>query len=156
VTALTRGELRRHVIPLRCELAGNLPHILGDRVQLQQVVLNLVSNACEAMEGHSGSEKSLNVTTVHGNDGTAQIVISDRGPGIPRDQLDRIFEPFFTTKESGLGLGLSICRTIARAHGGTLAAENDSAVGARFRLVLPPAQLARCATARLRDPSLDR
>jgi PAS domain S-box-containing protein len=156
VLDFARSELVTRNVSVSSNFSPHLPDVNGDRVQLQQVVLNLVSNACEAMEGHSGSEKSLNVTTVHGNDGTAQIVISDRGPGIPRDQLDRIFEPFFTTKESGLGLGLSICRTIARAHGGTLAAENDSAVGARFRLVLPPAQLARCATARLRDPSLDR
>jgi PAS domain S-box-containing protein len=135
------------------------PHPLlvnGDRVQLQQVVLNLVSNACEALEGHNGSEKSLNVTIVHGNEGTGEIVISDTGPGIPWDQMDRIFEPFFTTKENGLGLGLSICRTIARAHGGTLAVENHSDGGARFRLLLPPAQLAQCTAARLPEPSLDR
>ena len=93
-------------------------------MQLQQLVLNLVSNACDAMRNAASPQRTLSITTIHADDGSAQLVVSDTGPGIAANQLDRIFEPFFTTKDSGLGLGLPISRRIARAHGGTLVAEH--------------------------------
>ena len=108
-------------------------------MQLQQLVLNLLCNACDAMRHAASPQRTLNITTMHAYDGSVQLVVSDTGPGIPAEQLDRIFEPFFTTKDSGLGLGLPISRRIARAHGGTLVAEHRDS-GASFRLSLPPAQ----------------
>ena len=111
-----------------------------------QIVLNLVSNAYEAMR-HASPAKSIGVTTVHGYDDTVQLVVSDTGPGIPADRLEKIFDPFFTTKENGLGLGLSICRKIARAHGGTLLADSREGEGAIFRLVLPRADARERAAA---------
>jgi C4-dicarboxylate-specific signal transduction histidine kinase len=111
--------------------------VSGDRVQLQQLMLNLISNACEALEANERTDRKLVVTTVSGHDGAAQILVADCGPGIAPDQLERLFEPFFTTKEGGLGLGLSICRTITTAHGGKLHAENNGDRGVTFRVVLP-------------------
>jgi PAS domain S-box-containing protein len=140
VLEFLHGEFVTRDVEVRASLAPDLPHVNGDRVQLQQLVLNLVSNACEAMQEPAAHEKTLNVTTIHGYDDSAQVVVSDTGPGIPADQLDRVFEPFFTTKDNGLGLGLAISRKIARAHGGNLVAEQRHGVGATFRLMLPSGQ----------------
>ncbi|HEY6512269.1 MAG TPA: MASE1 domain-containing protein [Burkholderiaceae bacterium] len=140
VLDLLHGEFVARDIEVRVGLSSDLPQVNGDRVQLQQVVLNLVSNACDAMRLPTGRERTLSVTTIHVYDGSVQLVVGDTGPGIAPNQLDRIFEPFFTTKDSGLGLGLPISRRIARAHGGTLVAEHRDA-GASFRLTLPPTRL---------------
>ena len=136
------GEFVTRDVDVRSGLSPDLPQVSGDRVQLQQVVLNLVSNACEAMENQARGQRTLSVTTVHNYDASVQLVVSDTGPGIAADHLDRIFEPLFTTKKKGLGLGLPISRTIAHAHGGTLVAESRGDEGATLRLMLPPARSA--------------
>jgi two-component system sensor kinase FixL len=139
VLQFVRGEFATLDVDVHATLAPDLPRVRGDRVQLQQLLLNLISNACDAMHACEGGSKRLDIMTVHGGDGRPQIVVSDTGPGLAADDLERIFEPFFTTKESGLGLGLPICRSIAAAHGGTLHAEHHHGGGASFRLVLPAA-----------------
>jgi PAS domain S-box-containing protein len=136
VLEFIRGEFVMRNVAVRASLWPDLPQVDCDRVQLQQLVLNLISNACEAMQDHGG-EKTLSIATVHQSDDTVQVVVTDSGPGIPPDQLERIFEPFVTTKEQGLGLGLAICRKIARAHRGSLVADSHYGDGASFRLVLP-------------------
>jgi len=141
VLQFVHGEFVTRDVDVTASFWPDLPQVLGDRVQLQQLVLNLVSNAYEAMKDETGT-KTISVTTVYGYDETVQLVIGDTGLGIPPGQLERIFEPFFTTKENGLGLGLAICRKIARAHGGTLLADSREGEGAIFRLVLPRADAA--------------
>ena len=139
VLEFLHSEFVTRDVDVRTSLSPDLPQVNGDRVQLQQLVLNLLSNACDAMRNAASPRRELSITTVHAYDGSVQLVVSDTGPGVPANQLDRIFEPFFTTKDSGLGLGLPISRRIARAHGGTLVAEHRDG-GASFRLSLPPVQ----------------
>lgn len=139
VLDFVHGEFAMRSVDVTASFSPDLPQVSGDRVQLQQLVLNLISNACEAMQNQDRSSRLLSITTVQGADDSIQLVVSDTGPGIRDEKLDRVFEPFFTTKENGLGLGLPICRKIARAHGGTLSAENRGGGGATLRLVLPPA-----------------
>jgi signal transduction histidine kinase len=110
--------------------------VRGDSIQLQQVILNLIVNAMDAMSGMPVAERRIKVTTAR--DGhSASLSVSDSGPGIPIDQIKRLFEPFFTTKPQGMGMGLSIARTIVEAHGGQLSAENLAGRGAAFRITLP-------------------
>ncbi|HWP12176.1 MAG TPA: ATP-binding protein, partial [Ramlibacter sp.] len=137
VLDFARGELLLRNVHVNANYSPELPQVRGDRVQLQQLVLNLVCNACDAMEGGSDRSKALRVTTMHGGGQTVQVLVSDTGPGIPSERLERVFEPFFTTKENGLGMGLAICRTIAAVHGGMLSAQSQPGQGATFRLVLP-------------------
>jgi C4-dicarboxylate-specific signal transduction histidine kinase len=137
VTQFAHGELVRTDVDLQTELATNLPPISGDDVQLQQVLLNLVANACHAMADGAASSRRLVVrTNVAVGDGV-HVTVSDRGSGVPADDLERIFEPFVTSRGDGMGLGLAVCRTIIRAHGGTLWAENNAEGGASFHFVLP-------------------
>jgi signal transduction histidine kinase len=111
-----------------------------DRTQVQQVLLNLIMNSFEAMRDTEPSPaKTVVVRTLNTNASTVEVAVRDNGPGIANDRLERIFEPFFTTKSHGLGLGLSICRTIIRAHGGNLEARNCVDHGATFRFTLPTA-----------------
>jgi two-component system, LuxR family, sensor kinase FixL len=137
VLDLVQGEVLLRKVELKTSFCGDLPQVYGDHVQLQQLVLNLVLNACEAMQNSGCPERVLSIDTHHGADGTVQILLSDTGPGIPQTLLDQVFEPFYTTKANGLGLGLSICRKIAAAHGGTLSAQSSLGKGASFRLALP-------------------
>jgi two-component system sensor kinase FixL len=138
VLDLAQGEFLLRKVELKTSFCRDLPLLYGDPVQLQQLVLNLVLNACEAMQ-HSGlPERVLSVDTQHGADGTVQILVSDTGPGIPAQLLARVFEPFYSTKANGLGLGLSICRKIATHHGGSLSVQNHQGGGASFRCALPP------------------
>jgi signal transduction histidine kinase len=113
----------------------------GDRIQIQQVILNLIVNGMEAMADALGAQRKIIGRTAQLDDGFAEISISDSGPGISPDNLRKIFDPFFTTKTEGMGMGLSIVRTIAEAHGGRIWAENHTAGGAVFRLVLPLANV---------------
>jgi signal transduction histidine kinase len=108
--------------------------ILGDAYYLQQALDNLVRNACEAMAGREGSLLMLGVERVGG---TAAVRVADNGPGIPPDRLEGIFEPFVSTKGKGMGLGLSICREIVEAHGGTIEVQSEPGVGTTFTLLLP-------------------
>jgi PAS domain S-box-containing protein len=137
VLGLARSELIERHVTVSTRLALGLPGILGDRVQLQQVMLNLLLNACEAMGTRTSIERRLTVSTALDGDGLLLAAIADRGSGIPPDAIDRLFEPFFTTKPHGLGLGLSICRSIIAAHGGRLWADNNTDGGATFTVALP-------------------
>jgi PAS domain S-box-containing protein len=115
----------------------DLPVVRGDRVQLQQLLLNLIINACEAMVAIDPKERVLTVMTAFGDDRTVEIAVLDRGTGIPADLQGRLFEPFITTKKHGLGLGLSICRSIVAAHGGRMWAVNNPERGTTFFVSLP-------------------
>jgi PAS domain S-box-containing protein len=136
VLDLAYGELMSRRVAVKSTLAHTIPAVLGDRVQLQQVVLNLVLNACDAMNSTRAAQRQLALLTT-ANDGFVELVVSDRGPGIPEGQLERVFEPFVTFREQGLGLGLAISRSIVSAHGGSIRAENNLDDGATFRCRLP-------------------
>jgi two-component system, LuxR family, sensor kinase FixL len=131
-----RGEFLLRGVEVKTSFARDLPPVLGDRVQLQQLVLNLVCNGCDAMQALA-QRCVLSVSTSLTPDGKVQVAVTDTGPGIPPDRLERVFEPFYSTKESGLGMGLAICRRIALAHGGVLTVQSRPGHGASFRLVLP-------------------
>ena len=133
------GELVSRRVTVRSAFAPAIPLVLGDRVQLQQVVLNLVLNACDAMNSAHATGRDLALSTTAGG-GFVELVVCDRGHGIPDDQLERVFEPFVTFREQGLGLGLAISRSIVNAHGGSIRAENNPGGGATFRCLLPIAQ----------------
>jgi PAS domain S-box-containing protein len=139
VIALTRGEAVKHHVAVEARLTDALPPIVGDRVQLQQVMLNLMINAIEAMSGVSDGPRELLITTSADRAQTTRVAVSDTGPGIDADAIGQLFEPFYTTKAGGMGMGLSICRSIIEAHGGTLSVEANSTRGATFEFVLPGA-----------------
>lgn len=140
---LAHGDLIARNVPLTTQLARVLPPVHGDRVQLQQVLLNLIHNACEAMSGVETAERRLAVSSEAGADGMVQIRISDTGPGFAAETPERLFEPFFTTKSQGLGLGLAITRSIIASHGGRLWASNNAERGATFCFTLPAQEPAR-------------
>jgi signal transduction histidine kinase len=137
VLELAHSELVERNIAVTTRLSSGLPDIQGDRVQLQQVLLNLVMNACEAMAGSNAADSSLDISTARDENDSLRLTVSDHGPGVPIDQVSRIFEPFITTKSQGLGLGLSICRSIVSAHGGRLWVVNNPDRGASFFVSLP-------------------
>jgi C4-dicarboxylate-specific signal transduction histidine kinase len=137
VTELTAAEAAKHGVLVRTELAEGLPLIRGDRVQLQQVLLNLMVNALEAMSGVSGGAKELVISTGKAEAGDLLVAVRDSGPGLAPAVLDRLFESFNTTKSTGLGLGLSICRSIVEAHGGRLWASANTPCGAIFQFTVP-------------------
>ncbi|MBW9335402.1 GAF domain-containing protein [Herbaspirillum sp. RU 5E] len=139
VAGLLAEDISAREIDITLALEPRLA-VEGDKVQLQQVILNLLKNASEAMsEQPPGHPRKLEIST-HGTGQQVQLQIADSGPGLGGEQAERIFEPFYTTKESGLGMGLAICRSISEAHGGSLAAENRPGGGALFVMALPLAR----------------
>jgi PAS domain S-box-containing protein len=133
---LVHHELSRHGVALRTELAPPPPVIAGDRVQLQQLIINLVMNGIEAMQAVTGRPREL-VIRSRQDEKQAIVDVTDCGGGISAENANRLFNAFFTTKSSGLGMGLSICRSIVEAHGGRLSAFNNEGPGATFQFVLP-------------------
>jgi two-component system sensor kinase FixL len=136
VLKLMRNDLINQNVTVDIELAQNLPAVTGDRVQLQQVLLNLVLNACEAIADCDSSERQLLIASKLEN-GAVRISVTDRGGGIPKQKLEQVFERFFTTKKEGMGLGLSMCRTIINEHRGKIWATNNADCGATFHFSLP-------------------
>lgn len=135
VVELLHSELIRREVNIHTALAPALPRVPADRIQIQQVLLNLLFNACDAMADQPREGRSVAVAT-SGTLGAVRISVADQGTGIPEGNEERVFEPFFTSKRHGLGLGLAICRTIVAAHGGRLWAVNNADRGATFHLVL--------------------
>jgi C4-dicarboxylate-specific signal transduction histidine kinase len=136
VLRIARSDLIEHGVTVHATLAESAPQVLGDRVQLQQVLLNLILNAGDAMAANPPAQRRLTITTAH-HDGLVRISVSDNGCGLPMEP-ERIFQPFYTTKKDGLGLGLPICRSIATAHQGRLWAEpNAAGQGTTLHLELP-------------------
>jgi signal transduction histidine kinase len=137
VLKIVNSDLMNHNITVNVDLDQKLPAVIGDRVQLQQVLLNLIMNACEAMSHTHAGRRRLFVRTEPNGVDKALVSVGDQGPGIPSESLESIFEPFFTTKLQGMGLGLPICCTIITAHGGHLWATNNTPRGAIFHFKLP-------------------
>ena len=137
VTRLTQGQFQRYGVSIRSELADDLPSVLADRIQLQQVILNLFMNAAEAMVSISDRERLVRVRSKeHDGDG-ALIAVEDCGPGVAPEDAKRIFEAFFTTKAEGMGMGLSICRSIVESHGGRITVAKAIPQGTVFQVTLP-------------------
>jgi PAS domain S-box-containing protein len=137
VVELTRGETVKNGVRVQTDLAGGLPPIEGDRVQLQQVMLNLVINAVEAMSGTIDGPRELQISTRKTDPGDVLVAVRDSGPGLAPETLERLFDAFYTTKTTGLGLGLSICRSIIESHGGRLWASANQPHGAIFQCTVP-------------------
>lgn len=137
VIELARGETARHAVAVRADLADGLPPVDGDRIQLQQVALNLVVNAVEAMGEAGQGVRELLIGTGRTEAGEVCVTVQDSGPGIDPGNADRLFEAFYTTKPAGTGIGLAICRSIVEAHGGRLWVETDQPRGAVFRFTVP-------------------
>ena len=136
VLKLMRSDLLNRGVAVSTELAPELPTVSGDRVQFQQVLLNLLINACDAMDHHARMGRLIVVRTAPAGS-VVEVSVADQGRGVPPAELERIFEPFVTTKRQGLGLGLAVCRTIVAAHGGRIWATNNAGGGATFRFSLP-------------------
>jgi signal transduction histidine kinase len=136
---LLHGEVTRFSISVRMELARDLPYVVGDRVQLQQVMMNLITNSIDAMKEADGT-RELAIRSQRAEDDQLAVCVSDTGVGLPSQQADQIFNTFFTTKPSGTGMGLSICRSIVESHSGRLWAADNPSRGASFHFILPTAQ----------------
>jgi PAS domain S-box-containing protein len=140
VIVLARSAITRHGVSVRTFLAEELAPVQGDRIQLQQVILNLVLNAIEAMGSVEAGPRELLITTEDNQKKGALVAVRDTGPGLDPETLERVFEAFYTTKTSGMGMGLSICRSIIDAHGGRLWARVNEPRGALFQFTLPDAE----------------
>jgi len=137
VITLLQHELFSHGVSLRMELAPDLGSVLGDRIQLQQVVLNLVINGIEAMQPVMDRPRELVIRTVQAKDDQILVMVRDCGIGLAVENADRLYDAFFTTKSGGMGMGLSICRSIVESHGGRLSASGNVGPGATFQFSLP-------------------
>jgi signal transduction histidine kinase len=138
VIALVSSDVLRNRIKLWTDLAADLPLVDGDRIQLQQVILNLILNAKDALSAVQTHSRELVVTSRKGESGEVLVAVRDTGHGLDQTTAARIFEPFYTTKTNGMGLGLSISRTIIEAHGGRLWATQNEEKGATIQFALPP------------------
>jgi PAS domain S-box-containing protein len=137
VVKLMRSELVVRNVSVVTELAPDLPRVRGDRIQLQQVLLNLIMNACEAMSATlAAAERRLTIEAKRAGATQVEVAVTDEGPGFPREVLDHVCQPFRTTKVNGLGMGLAICRSLIAAHGGQLRVENNPGPGATARFTL--------------------
>ncbi len=134
---LLRREIASHGAALRMDLHSDVPPVAGDKVQLQQVVINLVVNGIQAMAGTIGREISLTIRSRRRQGNRVLVSVIDNGTGIDPRHLDRLFDAFFTTKPAGMGMGLSICRSIIEAQGGEVGASNNPDFGATFHFTLP-------------------
>jgi C4-dicarboxylate-specific signal transduction histidine kinase len=137
VIGMVRNAIDRNRVLVRTHFMQGMISVRGDRVQLQQVVLNLILNSVEAMSSVAGAARELSVSTNQVETGDILVAVQDSGPGVDPEHLERIFAPFYTTKDSGIGMGLSICRSIIAAHGGRLWAEANRPRGAKFQFSLP-------------------
>jgi signal transduction histidine kinase len=137
VIALAHSEAVRTGVTVGTQLAGELPRIQCDRVQLQQVMLNLIVNAIQSMSGVEGGNRELHISTTRIEPGAVRVAVRDTGHGLRPESLPRLFEPFYTTKPDGMGMGLSICRSIIEAHGGRLWATPCEPQGALFQFTIP-------------------
>jgi C4-dicarboxylate-specific signal transduction histidine kinase len=135
--ALTRSELVGNGVTVRIRLAEGLSPVQGDRVQLQQVVLNLILNAIEAMSSVDGVPRELSISTERTGANKILVAVRDTGPGLDPEYFERVFDSFYTTKPGGMGLGLSICRSIVDAHGGRMWTDANERRGAVFQFTLP-------------------
>ena len=132
-----RGSFNEHGVSVRSELHPDVPPIAGHRGQLQEVIINLLQNAVEAMDAIKDDRRVLTVRTARDGDKAIRVEVEDTGPGIDAKNLDKVFDAFVTTKPGGMGLGLAICRMIIDRHGGQLSASPAQPRGAVFRMVLP-------------------
>ena len=139
VLALAQNEARRNRVFMKRELASDLPPVIGDRVQLQQVILNLIMNGLEAMAKVNEGARELSVSSSKDESDNLIVAVRDSGVGLDQADLERVFDAFFTTKPDGMGMGLAICRTIIESHGGRLWATANSPSGAVFQFTLPAA-----------------
>lgn len=139
VSALIHSEALKSGVSIHKQLAPRLPRLQGDRVQLQQVILNLIANAIQAMRGLSEGKRELQISTER-TEGGVGVACRDTGPGLAPETMDRLFEPFYTTRADGMGMGLSICRSIVQAHGGRLWATACEPKGALFQFTIPAEQ----------------
>jgi PAS domain S-box-containing protein len=139
VVALTRGEAVKNGVAVQTSFASGLPSVAGDRVQLQQVMMNLILNAIEAMSATEEEGRQLRISTEGTDAGEVLVTVRDSGPGLNPAHIERVFEAFYTTKNEGMGMGLAICRSIIEAHNGHLWAGANETGGAAFRFTLPPA-----------------
>jgi C4-dicarboxylate-specific signal transduction histidine kinase len=137
VIALTRGETLKNRVSVQTQLAAGLPPIEGDQIQLQQVILNLIMNAVEAMGEMNDGQRELLINSGKNDSGGVLVAVRDSGPGLTPIVVEHLFESFYTTKHGGMGLGLSICRSIVEAHGGRLWAEANTPGGAAFLFTVP-------------------
>jgi len=134
---LLGSEIRRQSVVLKVDLAVGLPPVLGDGVQLQQVIMNLMMNGIEAMVMVDDRQRFLSLSTEPDPAGNVVVAVADVGAGLPAGKMERLFEAFFTTKSTGLGVGLAICRSIVEAHGGRLWASPNVPRGAVFQFTVP-------------------
>jgi len=137
VLRLASSESRRRGVQLETDLAPDLPPVRGDRVWLQQLLLNLIMNGMEAMSDLSVGERRLELRANRNGGSLVEVSVADAGHGIPAELLPRLFNSFVTTREQGMGFGLLISRSIVEAHGGTIWAQNNADAGATFRFTLP-------------------
>jgi signal transduction histidine kinase len=137
VIALTRIEIARNSVMVRTQLAEALPLIQADRIQLQQVILNLIMNAVEAMSTMGDGEREISISTIKDASNSLSVSVRDSGPGLDPKTIDRMFDAFFTTKSKGMGMGLAICHSIIENHGGRFWAGANEPRGAVFQFTLP-------------------